>query len=81
MKNNLRKLRVLARMLDLDEFYSVTIHEGDIELQGKYNSRLVVRLKKEFKFIDGGICRMNGCRVDDPETCACSLHKSMRRKY
>ena len=27
------------------------------------------------------ICGMNGCRVDDPETCACSLHKSMRRKY
>ena len=60
MKNSLRKLRAIGRMLDLRKFYAISMYTCSIELQGKYNPELVLELIKKFKFIDAGICPVNG---------------------
>ena len=40
MKQNLRKLNLISRFIPIDMFYSVTIWENEISLQGKFNPTL-----------------------------------------
>jgi len=46
MKNQLRKLNALSKMIDLSLFYDITVHEYNIQLQGKFHSKTVAALKK-----------------------------------
>jgi len=51
MKTNLIKLRLIDRMVvSIDNFYSITISEYDIKLQGGYDSKITLKLNKLFHF-------------------------------
>jgi hypothetical protein len=52
MKNNLRILAALHRMLDLNNFYAVTVYTENINLQGRFHSNTVKRCTaNKFKLI------------------------------
>ena len=60
MKSQLKKLNRISKIdcLNLDNYYCITIHEGDIQLQGKFNGKISVQLTKLFG--KGEICDRNG---------------------
>lgn len=57
MKNNLRKLRLLAKIFDLDKFYIISIN-SEISLQGHFNPLLIKKLQR-LKF-NITLCDING---------------------
>lgn len=50
MKRQLRKLRLVAKFIDLDNFYAINLNEDYIILQGQYNSSFVKSLSNIFEF-------------------------------
>ena len=59
MKNQLRRLKVLLNMFPEDAFYTISIKESSISLQGDYKSENVL-LAQKCKFSNAGICGVNG---------------------
>jgi len=53
MKSNLRRLHLLFKFtrLNPDMFYSISVTESGIYLQGKFNGELVNQLKKYLQII------------------------------
>ena len=49
MKQNLRLLKTMLTILGDYNFYSSSVHHGDITLQGRYDSNLALRIK-DLKF-------------------------------
>lgn len=49
MKENIKRVRLLSKFFNLEDYYSISITESFINLQGKYNPELLVKLKK-YKF-------------------------------
>ena len=54
MKNQLRRLKALEKMIDLNQFYVVSIAPGEVNLQGHFNASLVVALRA-LRFMQTGI--------------------------
>jgi hypothetical protein len=54
MKENLRKLALISRGIDLSLFYCITVYEDDINFQGKFNRTLMTYLKSHFFTIETG---------------------------
>jgi hypothetical protein len=46
MKTQLRKLRLLSKIFDLDDFYNISLYQNKITLQGKFSAILSIRLNK-----------------------------------
>ena len=44
MKDNLRILAAITKMIDADRFYCITVHHDNIKLQGRANSDLIALL-------------------------------------
>lgn len=51
MKDNARKLRLMLRRIDPNLFYVITIHNGIISFQGKFNPQVVIYLRNH-KFVN-----------------------------
>lgn len=45
MKNQLRRLKALEKMIDLNVFYAIHFFTDEVCLQGKFDSSLVVALR------------------------------------
>jgi hypothetical protein len=54
MKENLRKLALISRGIDLSLFYCITVYEDEIKFQGKFNSTIMIYLKSHFFTIEIG---------------------------
>jgi hypothetical protein len=52
MKENLRKLALISRGIDLSLFYCITVGEDEIKFQGKFNRTLMIYLKSHFFIIE-----------------------------
>lgn len=52
MKENLRKLALISRGIDLSLFYCITVWEDEIKFQGKFNPALMIYLKSHFFTIE-----------------------------
>jgi len=50
MKKGIRVLKVIERMLDVEDFYSITVDGQLLNLQGKYKAK-IVRLLIDNKFV------------------------------
>ena len=51
MKTTLKKLERISKIIDMNQFYSVTFDSfGDIKLQGKWTPKKVEALSKYFSF-------------------------------
>lgn len=46
MKENLRKLALISRVIDPDLFYCINVWSDEIKFQGKYSSDVVAYLLK-----------------------------------
>lgn len=67
MKTQLRKLRLLAKVFDLEDFYCVTARTGGIDLQGKFKKEIVVlckKLKFAESFSDNGYAQFNRSNIE-----------------
>ena len=51
MKNNLRKLSILLKLIDISKFYGMSVSAWSIMLQGKFDSNVVLTLKRN-RFLD-----------------------------
>lgn len=52
MKDNLRILVAITKMIDASSFYAITVYRDDVKLQCRYNSQLIASLlKNKFKLI------------------------------
>jgi hypothetical protein len=57
MKNQLRKLQLLSRFIDLEEYFVITIYKGRIHLQASYNSEIVImclKLNFTYRILENG---------------------------
>lgn len=54
MKENLRKLALIIRGIDLSLFYCITVWGDEIKFQGKFNPALMIYLKSHFFTIKTG---------------------------
>lgn len=52
MKENLRKLALISRGIDLSLFYCITVWGDEIKFQGKFNPALTIYLKSHFFTIE-----------------------------
>ena len=48
MKTNLRKLRLLTRIIDMNSFYSIDVSAYSVRLQGYINEKTVASLSRLF---------------------------------
>ena len=44
MKENLRRLQLIGKVLDLSLFYVLNIYADHISFQGRYNAKLTIKL-------------------------------------
>jgi len=54
MKTTIESLVELGREINLDDFYCITLYEGDIKLQGKFSSGKVLSFRQH-NFKDKGV--------------------------
>lgn len=45
MKDNLRRLQWCLKLFGYDDFYTVSITDSDVRLQGKYSNKITTKAK------------------------------------
>lgn len=67
MKEQLRKLRLLGNVFNLNMFYDIDLEYSEIKLQGKFNTEIVkicVRLKFQESFHPDGYLKFRRNNIE-----------------